>query len=198
MAVKFKIKTLLLPMLLINISGCVSMLSHFKFSDSETKNQARNMAVVMTCIESGLTDRALGYSYAHAVSNIYTIAVYDKEIYEKAYSGFHHYFSNSTARAYEADCNRFNQEGPAVVTTLRTRYNEMLQRRQIDAVGMSASLSATGRASYSNYNYIPVAMPSNQVTFGQQSGPTTHHFLVDTGSGQRQCSVSNAGYVLCH
>lgn len=182
----------------ITLSGCVSMLNHFRFSDSDVTSQARNMAFVMTCVENGMTDGALGYSFAHAMTNLHSVAVVDKSLYEKTYRNLREHLASSSSNAYAADCSRINKEVPTMLPIMRARYEETMQRRRMDAVGMSQTLSQTGVNNSFNPVYMPVSIPSGQVTFGsRQTGPRMHHFLVDIGQGQRQCSVSESGYVLC-
>jgi hypothetical protein len=157
------------------------------------------MALAMTCMENGLVDGTLAYSFAHTISNLHSVAVYNRELYETTYRNARTYLAQQPTSLYLADCTRFNKEVPAGLPVLRARYEEIVQDRRRDAIGMSQSLASMGNSSFSNVTYIPVPMPSGQVTFGQsQIGPRINHFLVETGRGQRQCSVSESGYVLCH
>lgn len=180
------------------LAGCTSMLTHYRYSDPEIIGQARSMALVMTCVENGLVDAAVGYSFAHVVTDMHSIAVYNRDLYEKNYQDSRNYFSKYSSSQYSAECEKFSDQAPSMVPLMRTKYEETMRQRQRDLTGMSQSFNSLGMNAASGTTYTPISMPSGKVTFGQEkSKQSTNNFLINTNNGHRQCSVSESGYVIC-
>lgn len=175
------------------------MLTHFRYSDSDIIGQARSMALVMTCVENGLIDGEVGYSFAHVVSDLHSVAVYNRDLYEKSYRDSRDYFSRYSPKHYSTECYQFSNQAPSMIPMLRQKYEETMHKRQTDLIGMGQSFKSIGMSAVSSTTYTPIPTPSGQATFGQEkSNQSTNHFLINTNKGHRQCSVSESGYVICH
>lgn len=180
--------------------GCVSMLTHLRYSDSEIQSQADTVALVLTCAEKGVIGSGSAHALAHAITDLHSVSVFNKHLYEATYQAKRAQYRNSIPypprQSLEASrCAEFEESADAGISLMRRKYAEIAQARQRDLVGMGQSLSAFGSSSYSSSMYVP--MPTNEVTFGQQQSRNVDHFLVNTGSGLRHCSVSSSGYVNC-
>lgn len=177
------------------LGGCVSMLPHLQLNESTTRQTARGVAEAVTCVSKGMTSASIGYPVAQAVSDLLSVSVYDESLYENTYQQVMAELAQYPQSSLASECAKVTAQGPRAAQVLRERYQGLRASRAQALTGMSQSLANYNPGGHATYSHIP--MPSGQVTFGQQTGPSTQHFLVNTGNGQRQCFVTRSGYVNC-
>lgn len=181
------------------LSGCVSMLPHYRYSDDFIGKQGRNMSAVVTCGDRGWVDQSLVYEYAHAVSELLSVSVYNEAVYSGAYKQGMAELATSIPDTFKHLCDRFAAEAPEMTATVRRQYAELRRDRQAALIGMTQSLSSIGAGTGQTLRYLPAPAPVAPVTFGVKQVTTgPHHFLVNSGSGMLRCSVSDSGIVICN
>ncbi len=185
------------------VSGCTSMLTHVRFNDSEVIGQAGAMAKMMHCVETGNLSPDMAYRYGLASTQLLSVSVYDKALYEQTYKSVQNeavqVLSSGavTQQQFEAFCDELSQELPRLTGNVHRQYLNITQKRQADVTGMTQSLASKQNNSY-HYNSPAAPLPSGQINFGQPlAGDSTKHYLVNTVDGQRQCFVTQSGYVNC-
>lgn len=177
------------------LSGCVSMLPHTRASDDQVVGMATGMALTVTCVEKGMTDPNIGYPFTTVATDLLSVSVYNETLYESTYRNRVEKFNRDLPSSLAVECDAVNREIPSLTLLFRERYARIAQARS-DALRGIARDFANFQPGYTSYTYLP--MPSGQVSFGQASNSErTHHYLVNTSTGQRQCSVTPSGYVNC-
>jgi len=177
------------------LTGCVSMLTHTRFSDSEIIGQAENMAFANTCSEKGLAPGAGVSAYGYAVTQLLSVSVYNKNLYEKTYKDRKSLLARYSPESYSEECKELTSILPMATKNVSDQYIDISRARQAEIAGMSQSTAAFGR-SMPSYNQQYNQPSHNQANFSP-SANQTNHYLVDFGSGQRLCMSTNSGYVRC-
>jgi hypothetical protein len=183
------------------LGGCVSMLTHVRYSDAETTQNATRMALVMACVDRGLLPGEVAYSYGYAFSQLLSVSVYDKDLYEKTFQKVRtDAASDEHSESASRGCRTASEALPQVTANVMQRYNEIRAARGIDLSSMSAQAASIGRplpSTTPNYGPMYGMMPSSQVNFGMPA-KQPNHYLVETGQGQRLCTATASGYVYCN
>jgi hypothetical protein len=170
------------------------MLTHYKFDNPTVVGQAEGMAYAINCVERGLASGELVYAYGYAVSKLYSVSVYDKELYEFAYEEKKSELSNSLSSGHLRECSRIATDLPEMTENVFRQYASITQSRQEDVANLSQSLGSIKPAM--PYNQQPISVSSPKADFGLKENKTKH-YLVNFGSGQRICTATSSGYVFC-
>lgn len=181
--------------LLVTLAGCASMFTHISFSDKEIVGQAENMAFGATCVENGFTPGASYHAYGYAVSQLLSVSVYNKNLFEKTYKERKRLLSNYSPKSYKSKCKELTKFLPTGTKNVTNQYVRISRQRQSEISGLSQSASSfsSNMPTYSQQN---ISSTSNEVNFGSSSNQT-NHYLVDFGQGQRMCMSMPSGYVRC-
>lgn len=180
------------------LSGCASMLTHYNFSDDIVKVNAKALAAAMTCVDMGLASGETVYAHGYAVSQLLSVSVYNKALYETSYQENRALaksdFQNSPSVAATL-CSKIQSEFPTMTQNVLRQYNAISQERRQELVGLSRSASSFGSnmASFTP----PIAPAPVTATFGPPVNKPTH-YLVDFGKGQRMCTATSSGFVYCN
>lgn len=67
------------------VAGCTSMLTHQRFEDQAVILQAQRMAALTTCVDKGVISGGDVYAYGYAMSQLYSVSVYNEKLYESTY-----------------------------------------------------------------------------------------------------------------
>ena len=189
-------KTVLAILVASNITGCVSMLTHKRFSDTEVKGQAEGMAFALKCVENDLAPGNLVYAYGNAMSQLFSVSVYNNNLYEETYRNTSNEISRYPASSYANDCREMSRELPRMTSNVLKQYESIANARKADLLGMSHSLSSSS-VSFTNYNYQSNLPTGNNTNFIPAPN-RPNHYLVDFGRGQRICTATSSGYVRCN
>lgn len=187
-----KISIVLLPLVL---TGCVSMLSHNRYSDDVVDYQARSMAMAVDCVENGLASGSIVYALGNALTNMYSVSVYNKDLYEKKYAEYKNILSNTPTYNYSNACSEISSKAPPLIRELSNNYIRIVQARQRDLMAISQSTSSLSN-NVPNYSQSYTPMPEPSVDFALPKEKPSH-YLVDFGNGQRRCTATPSGYVFC-
>lgn len=147
----------------------------------------------------GLLSGEVAHSYGYAMSQLFSVEVYDKDSYEKTYQKVRAEAgadADRNAQAAARSCGQAARVLPERTANAVRRYDEISRARGIDVSNMgtqAASIGSTMPSAIPNYG----PMPSGKVTFGMPENKT-NHYLVQTGRGPRLCSVTASGYVTCN
>lgn len=172
------------------LSGCVSMLTHLNWSDEIVVKHASANAAVLTCADKNLMPPGNAYAFSHALTDLYSVSVYNKNLYEQTFARVK---SEATAKANAADCDFINTKATELIPAMRARFAEISGQRGADLMAMSNTLGQMRPAMYSQV-YIPAPAPA-PVTFGQMN--ETRRFLVHTPSKNFQCLINASGFAYC-
>lgn len=183
----------MLPTMII---GCTSMLPHYRFADHEVTGQAQGMAIAMSCVEKGLAPGAPVYAYGYAVSQLYSVSVYNKRLYEETYQNTKSQLDAYFPDKYLSGCSEISSQFPRMTDNILQQYRSISQDRQAALAGMSQSAASIGN-NLPTYSQPSTIMPSGQVTFGLPENQS-NHYLVNFGGGQRMCTATSSGYVFCN
>lgn len=185
--------TFLLVSSSVALTGCTSMLSHYRFSDAEIRNQAGAMALAVACVEKGLAPGQMVYEYGYAVGKVYEVSVYNKHLYSNWYrtskEANDKYFSSEMA----SHCAEIPAHFPQLTARLLQRYQEISQARANDMAQMGSQMASVG----GNYQQ-PSSMSFQSAPAVPAQKNSTNHYLINTESGMRMCMVSASGYVNCN
>lgn len=177
------------------LAGCVSALPHLRFSDTEIKSNGENMAFAATCAEQGLISGEAVYAYGYAVTEMLSVSVYNKDLYEKSYKNRKDLLTKHSPESYKDECYKFAEFLPTGTRNVINRYSDIVQSRQSSLVGMGQTAASFGN-NMPVYNQQNIQIPSGQVNFNSTAN-LTNHYLVDFGQGQRLCIATSSGYVRC-
>jgi len=190
-------KTTIILMSVI-VAGCTSMLTHQRFEDQAVILQAQQMAALTTCVDKGVISGGDVYAYGYAMSQLYSVSVYNEKLYESTYQSTKQQVNTEIVQKEELEkaCNLVTQKLPPITQSITQQYISIMQDRQAELSGMSQSASSLG-SNMPAYTQTSISMPANQVGFGSDNNKTKH-YLVNFGSGQRLCSATASGYVRCN
>jgi hypothetical protein len=184
-----KYTTCLLILVAPYLSGCVSMLTHLNWSDDFVIKHASANAAVLTCADKNLMPLGNAYAFSHALTDIYSVSVYNKALYEQTFARVK---SETIANASAANCDFINTKATELIPAMRAKFAEISSQRGADLLAMGNTLSQMRPATYSEV-YIPAPAP---VTFGQMN--ETRRFLVHTPSKNFQCLINSSGFAYCN
>jgi hypothetical protein len=175
--------------------GCNLMLPHYNFSDTQVTGVAKEVALVLVCVEKGLLPATSGYAFGYAVSNLYSVAVYNEDLYKGTYQMEVSKLRDGSYFAYNDRCKDIAPQLIQTTELLTQRYRIMVQERQLAIADMSQQLN-TG-VHTPDYSKSLVKLPNNQVSFNNQQ-PKPNHYLVDFKEGQLLCTATDSGFVTCN
>lgn len=184
-----KTKLCIFALLAMNLGGCVSMLTHLNWPDEFVVKHASANAAVLTCADKNLMPPGNAYAFSHALTDIYSVSVYDKSLYEQTFASVK---KEWTATANAANCDYVNTKATELIPAMRAKYAEISSQRGADLMTMGTTMSQMRPATYSQV-YIPEPAP---VTFSQVS--ETRRFLVHTPSKNFQCLINSSGFAYCN
>lgn len=179
------------------LTGCASMFTHNVFSDDAIRGQSQVMALGMKCVESGLAPGEPVYAYGQALSQLFTVSVYNKVLYENSYKAAVSAYSNYFPPSHASECGKVEYRFPQQTAVLRAQYNDIATTRRMEMSGLGQQLSqgiASPAGTIPQYNSAPVAGS----TYSQSKENSPKHYLVNTGSGSRLCTATDSGYVYCN
>lgn len=180
----------------IVMTGCTSMLPHYRFNDAMVVKQAESMAIVMTCVDKDLASPQIVYAYGSAASRLLSVSVYNEKLYAESYQKKKAELDDYFPEQYSSGCSQVPIQFPRMTDNILRQYAEITQEREVALTGISQS-AADFRKNLPTYNQKSAPLPSAQVQFGLPQNKT-NHYLVNFGSGQRVCSVTSSGYVICN
>ena len=154
------------------------------------------MAIAVGCVEKDLSPGEPVFAYGYAVTQLYSISVYDKELYEATYLRKKRELDNHFPAQYAPGCREMSTAFPVMTDRVLRQYAEIRGERQASLAEMSKSAASFG-ATPPKYYQSSVPPASSQVNIGLPERKS-RHYLVDFGGSQRQCTVSSSGYVFCN
>jgi hypothetical protein len=124
------------------LTGCTSMLPHYRFDNPTVVGQAEGMAYAITCVERGLAPGELVYGYGFAVSQLLSVSVYDKELYEFAYEEKKAELADHLPPGYADECSEMSADLPRMTENVFSQYATITQSRQNALTDLSQSLGS--------------------------------------------------------
>lgn len=172
------------------------MLPHLVLEDNTTQQAAYMLATSVTCAQHGFSSPDLVGSYASAQTDLLSVTSYNKVLYEDIYVRRIAWLAENKpgGLGLSPECSGLNPELPQTVSAFRQRYVELQTSRGNAVADMGYQAGSYRPQAYD----FGVPAPSGQVSFGEVAAPSTQHYLVDVGNGQRLCTVSSSGYARCN
>lgn len=177
------------------ITGCTSMLTHQRFNDQEVILHAQRMAALTTCVDKGLASGGEVYAFGYAMSQLFSVSVYNANLYESTYQNTKQQANNAQKSQMEGPCSQIPEKLPPITQSIVQQYTSIMQSRHADLTGLSQSAASFG-SNMPTYTQTSISIPTNQ--FSADSNNKTNHYLVDFGNGQRLCTATASGYVRCN
>jgi hypothetical protein len=171
------------------------MLSHYRFSDEQVQSGAVGMALAMSCAENGLVPKELAYSLGNSMTQLYSVSVYNKSLYEATYSEARRELGRAPVNEYQEYCRDVISGAPEIINEANRRYASMTSTRQAELLSMSNSLSSMG-GNFSSFGQSQLPISTGVHSF-QPAENRPNHYLIDFGRGQRICTATASGYVRC-
>lgn len=173
--------------------GCASMLTHISFSDSAIREAGENIAVIDTCQEQRASDSGDVDAFKSAFAQLLTVSVYDQGQYAAGYASRKKSLEEVVQRDFRRSCREFNANAKNMTSMLIQRYENIASKRRADIGAMAQTLATPQVPQYNFQSNMPTPVQPN---FGI-SKPASSSYLVDTGKGQRLCTVYPSGLAMC-
>lgn len=179
--------------------------------DTETTEKLVTLDFMSTyCIELGASPEVY-HDYRQTASKVLAIAELDSETYKETYSALVTKYNQGTKEEISEGCNKSVNSVMRVAQILEEAYPEMLarltaqQQQEAEAWAnaitfLSQAATVTGNAVQQSTQPAYIPMPSGKVTYTNpaNTGSSYNHYLIQTPTGQKQCHVSNSGYIFCN
>lgn len=174
------------------LSGCSTMFAHVKYSDDETAKNGRSIALLERCASLNLSNPSTVNEFKVAFAQLLTVSSYNEALLAKSYEDAKFQLAGHTKATLGESCSPFNAQANYAIAGLRQKYTQISGARSAEMAGMAASMSSVQAPSSS----MSVTPQVTQPNFAPQSKPTWT-YLVNTGSGQKLCTVYAAGVTRC-
>lgn len=177
----------------IVLTGCTSMFTHISYSDEDIRGNARNIALFDSCSANGITSTENVENFKSAFAQLLTVAVYDEKVFANSYNQTKAQLENGIPNNLETRCREFDNIAVRLIEKLNEKYSSISRQRRQD---IGTLIQSANSYQPPKFNYQPQTPSLVQPSFGL-SQPSTSHYLVDTGKGQRLCSISSSGVAMC-
>lgn len=143
--------------------------------------------------------------YMSAAAQLLTVTDYSEKVYAEAYAKKKQETDlllpphAPISEKFVAFCQRSGDESVEITRAIQAKYSQISANRRSDLVNMFRSASGgVGTPGYSapSYNVLMPTLQNVQPSFGVRNSPASH-YLIDTGKGQRLCTVSPSGVARC-
>lgn len=172
-----------LLVLVLLLTGCETLLPHTKVSDESVIANAKFMYQLQDCAQRGLISQELLTPYSLAVTQYMHAVVLNRKLYEDTYAA-------GAPRVPTSECPEVTPHLARMTANVRRQTQEAL-------AWQSSGGSRSSRTVQTVQVDFPINQPKGEVNLtGNQSG--TKHYLINTGSGTKQCHVTSSGYTFCN
>lgn len=184
------------------LAGCATMLPHTRISDERSEKLGMAAAATDMCFARGHISAERAGAHKQAIMGFLSSTVHSKEAVERGFQTMENDYGHMPSGQWQSNCNELNAFIPRAVSDLNAQTREA---RQWAATGGStaASFMEINRSLQSfnqnmaSHNLNATTPNSNsQSSFNSQS-TSPRHYLINTGSGQIQCTAMSSGYVNC-
>lgn len=197
-----QLKLLTVLVIAFFLGGCENMLktmvAHYTITDSATRLLAGVNAAINVCLADKKMDPAQAYNFSALAADYLDMVVFDSGVYKSAYaSAFDGAYGMRNTAQFDADCAAGNSALPAVTAKLQQQYAYAASQLNIARASESAAFAQTA----SNFGkggapaFVPTYPPNIQFSSAEEQ--KTKAYLVNTGSGLKQCRVTKSSYVFC-
>lgn len=186
------------------LSGCETMLPHYRLSDSYTRALGFQVAITESCVERSDWNPSLSYQLGYGAKELLDVAVADERLYEDGYNSGVSQARNMSSSQIIAECEKVEPVMPSLISRLNSAYASAVDARSMGMSSLNSSI-ADFNDSMRSFNesmieqnkntFIPYSQKSLNNNL-QQSEPK--HYLINTKNGTKQCAKMNSGYVYCY
>lgn len=179
------------------LGGCETMFAHWPLKPHEIKGMSEYNAKINYCMAMGEIEQSEVYEGNYYSAMILDISVVDEEYYKSNYTNTFDAIKDINSAPYI--CDNIREDIPKWTKTMKNGYYKISQwlskARAIEMQQISNSLSNMGNQVYNNTNFVTYKMPP--IEFNQNPPTRNDLYLIQTGSGLRQCRTTSKNYVFC-
>lgn len=187
----------LLPISLISLCvGCVSMYSHQKFNEEQVKFFASSMALSIVCGNRDYTPFESAITFGHSLKQLYSVSIYDEDLYEDFYTQNLNYLSNADPAFLKRECDKLNTKIASMTQRVQNIYLDTVNKRNAQ-MGLAANTLQEG-GNQALWQTSQIKVQPNLTPNASMNDPSSvSHYLVQTREGTVQCAITDSGYVNC-
>lgn len=185
------------------ITGCATMLPHYRLSNDYTQTLGVQSAIFETCANHGHWDDGISYQFSYGVTELLDVAVAEKSLYEGSYSETIRGIKRESASKIERECSSLEKHVPIALNRLNDAYQSAVEARSAGFSSMSSALSDFNRSMQAFNNSMAmqnsnIYLPNTQPDFNTSQQQNPKHYLISTPQGQQRCTRISSGYVKCY
>jgi hypothetical protein len=180
-------------------TGCETMLSHYRLSESFISRIAMGNAGVNYCLSQNAINKNLAYIFNNASAQVLDISVLDRDLYKRSYEEnlaklVQDYRSPSSCAELETMLPKMNEY---MINSYSNIASSLNQSRTEERQQMAAMASNLGRSWGSAGTMPNYATTYSWPKLNYVEQPEAANYLVTTSKGLVQCRVTNKNYVFC-
>lgn len=187
----------LLIVAVLFVGGCETMFAHWRLQPHQIKTMAEYNAKVNYCLAKSAIEQREVYEGNYYSAMLLDITIVDEEYFKSNYTNTFDSIKNSNNVQYI--CGYVRKNIPEWTQTMKSGYYHISQwlskARATEVQQISNTLSSMGNQIYSNTNFVTYKMPP--IEFNQSTSTKNDLYLIQTGSGLRQCRTTSKNYVFC-
>ena len=177
------------------LTGCTTMLTHIPLTHSQTLVAAEELATYDSCAEQGHANKDDVAAYKSAVAQLLTVSSYNSNTFNTHYSTEIYHLKDSTSDFFKKKCSNFQSSHESLTSNILLKFQEISDERRMDVVGMLGAASSFNPPTFVIPTFVTPNLVNTQPNFGIPKSRSSH-YLVNTSSGFRQCSITS-GIAMC-
>ncbi|MFN2410915.1 MAG: hypothetical protein ABR539_11550 [Halomonas sp.] len=185
------------------LTGCATMLPHYRLSNDYTKALGMQVAVSETCAEHGHLDRGTLYQLGYGTTELLEVAVANESLYKEIYKEGIREAKTMSPIQIKNSCEEFKDYVPTLLSRLNNNYRSAVEARSMGAISLNSALADFNNSMQSFNNSMAMqnsnmSRPNTQPDLGTSQQQNPKLYLINTPEGQQQCTMTSSGYVHCY